>query len=787
MGRTGRRWRIGVALCAMGAVMSIGATASAATLTVNTTGDNGFGGGDGGKCTLRDAIFAVESPGTSTTCGVADTGANTIVLGAHTYTLNDNLILGIPPPTGCLQGGSSPSSSNGRGNLFISGTVQNLTIKGAGTSATVIDACRLADRALNIQTGASVTVRDLTITNGRAPDGKPGQGAGNSGDNGGEGGAIFNDGTLTLNHVTVSNSQAGGGGFGEPGTGTSSGSGGFGGLGGNGGGIFNDTGATLNLVDSTVSGNSAGAGGAGGAGETGGTGGGGNGGSGDDGGNGGGIDSLGGLSISGSTISGNQAGVGGDGAQGGTGTTMDGGTGGSGGHGGAGGGVAAESGSSSITNSTITGNVSGGGGLSAVGGDGPGGDIVIGGNGGDGGTGGIGGGLFLVDLNGSSVLNATVANNTVGKGQPGAPAVDFASPGTAGANGFGSGAFVNVHTQIHNYAPTTFTNTLFVGTGEGICATNPLETIANTFIDGGHNLAFAPPAIGPLPPANKRCPSTFADGNPKLGPLQNNLGPTLTMDLGPGSAAINQIPPGSDCPATDQRGFKRPSGPECDIGAYEVTPPAVSAAGATAVTTTVATIHGKVTANQVHATVRFQFGKTTAYGSQTTVQTAGGATAVAIAAHLTGLMPGKKYHYRVVATSSDGTSKSADATFTTKALVISGLKITPTQFQPGKPGATIKYSDSAAAKTTFEILSVQPGIKQGGKCVRPTKSQKGKACTRLVKVASFVHTDMQGKDSVQFSGVVNNHALTPGGYRLEATPQLNGATGKTVSVAFKVT
>jgi hypothetical protein len=69
---------------------------------------------------------------------------------------------------------------------------------------------------------------------------------------------------------------------------------------------------------------------------------------------------------------------------------------------------------------------------------------------------------------------------------------------------------------------------------------------------------------------------------------------------------------------------------------------------------------------------------------------------------------------------------------------------------------------------------------------RAGKSQKGKACTRLVKVASFVHTDTKGKDSVNFSGAIGKRVLAPGRYYLEATPQLNGATGKTVTVGFKI-
>jgi hypothetical protein len=61
--------------------------------------------------------------------------------------------------------------------------------------------------------------------------------------------------------------------------------------------------------------------------------------------------------------------------------------------------------------------------------------------------------------------------------------------------------------------------------------------------------------------------------NPLLDPsgLQNNGGPTQTIALQQGSPAINHIPI-ARCPATDQRGVKRPDdGNEqyCDIGAYE--------------------------------------------------------------------------------------------------------------------------------------------------------------------------------------------------------------------------
>jgi len=58
-------------------------------------------------------------------------------------------------------------------------------------------------------------------------------------------------------------------------------------------------------------------------------------------------------------------------------------------------------------------------------------------------------------------------------------------------------------------------------------------------------------------------------GDPNLGPLASNGGPTQTQALLTGSPAIDA---GSDanCPATDQRGVARPRGAHCDIGAYEV-------------------------------------------------------------------------------------------------------------------------------------------------------------------------------------------------------------------------
>jgi len=118
-----------------------------------------------------------------------------------------------------------------------------------------------------------------------------------------------------------------------------------------------------------------------------------------------------------------------------------------------------------------------------------------------------------------------------------------------------------------------------VGVGGGISNDGGTVTLKNAIvansatgnnclgamIDGGGNLSY--PDI--------TCPGINAE--PMLGPLQNNGGPTDTMALKAGSAAIDG---GNDaiCAAPpvnglDQRGISRPQGPHCDIGAFEALAP----------------------------------------------------------------------------------------------------------------------------------------------------------------------------------------------------------------------
>lgn len=64
---------------------------------------------------------------------------------------------------------------------------------------------------------------------------------------------------------------------------------------------------------------------------------------------------------------------------------------------------------------------------------------------------------------------------------------------------------------------------------------------------------------------------SMSNTDPLLLPLANNGGATDTMAIRAGSPAINSAD-ATNCAtvATDQRGFSRPVGPACDIGAFEL-------------------------------------------------------------------------------------------------------------------------------------------------------------------------------------------------------------------------
>jgi hypothetical protein len=100
--------------------------------------------------------------------------------------------------------------------------------------------------------------------------------------------------------------------------------------------------------------------------------------------------------------------------------------------------------------------------------------------------------------------------------------------------------------------------------------------------------------------------------------------------------------------------------------AAAATGPTVTTSAASSVTPSAATLNGTVNPNGTSTTWYFDYGTSTSYGKTTPVQNAGSGTSpVDVSASLTGLAGNTTFHFRLVASSSGGSSQGADTTFST--------------------------------------------------------------------------------------------------------------------------
>lgn len=138
-----------------------------------------------------------------------------------------------------------------------------------------------------------------------------------------------------------------------------------------------------------------------------------------------------------------------------------------------------------------------------------------------------------------------------------------ASEGSGGGGIFGSGT---------NSAMTLHDTIVARNTGPN-CVVQPAVTSSGYNLDDGVSCGLAQTG-------------DQSNADPLLSALADDGGPTATMALSRGSPAVDAADPACGV-ATDQRGTKRPQGPRCDIGAFElqaatpapVTPPAPPVTG----------------------------------------------------------------------------------------------------------------------------------------------------------------------------------------------------------------
>jgi hypothetical protein len=585
-----------------------------------------------GGCSLSDAVAYADGMSEPGCASGTASGTTTIMLpsSASDYTVTSTLMItagtviqGAGAADTVISGGSSVRVLDNQATLVVSDVAitDGLSPVSAGTCGG--SSCGVGTPGGGIYNTGTLTLDDAVISDshaagGTAPtvscdptSGCPGSNAGA----GGGGGGIYNDGSLRVTGSTITGNGAGGGGGGTPGiegTNEVPEDGGNAGDGGNGGGIYNDVAGLLQISDSTISDNAAGRGGHGGAGapptasyevDSPGSSG--------DGGGGGGIYSADGVTITNSTVAGNGAGDAGD-------APTDGGP----GRGGSGGGIddSDGAGSSAITNVTITGNWSGAAGHYPV-------HLATG-------FAGAGGGVEQVQGALDLEFVTLAANRAPSSFDPG-------PSGAYGEIGVSGGATVEMKDSIIDDDEDRFAD----------------EECTSGVQDSGGSVEF-----GEQDPT---CPGTV--GDPKLDALANNGGPTETMALGAGSAAIDRVPEGSCSQLTDQRGVARPpSG--CEAGAYQRALPNISAFTVKTTSPTTIAVSGQINPNlsaqRTTATVRY--GATSAFGSSTTAKNLGaGNTAVPFSVTLTGLSADTTYHVEVVATNGDGTSIVLRGTVTT--------------------------------------------------------------------------------------------------------------------------
>jgi hypothetical protein len=172
-----------------------------------------------------------------------------------------------------------------------------------------------------------------------------------------------------------------------------------------------------------------------------------------------------------------------------------------------------------------------------------------------------GGGIYARSAGPIRLLNSTITNNDL-------------SPVFAGSTSHGAGVFIFFDAAAPGLF--AFQNSILAG-NRGFVSSFPQTPRAFAADCSGQIVSNGYSALG----STDFCAvtGTVQVGAPGLGPLQDNGGPTATHALLPDSAAIDAGDPGGCRDAlgavltADQRGFARPVGSACDIGAFEAAGP----------------------------------------------------------------------------------------------------------------------------------------------------------------------------------------------------------------------
>jgi hypothetical protein len=180
------------------------------------------------------------------------------------------------------------------------------------------------------------------------------------------------------------------------------------------------------------------------------------------------------------------------------------------------------------------------------------------------------------------------------------------------------------------------------------------------------------------------------------------------------------------CHATKEN-YNGPTGMGTPNGVFTSTAPAAATGSATNIESKGATLNGIVNPNGVTTKYYLEYGTTMSYDTKTAEVSAGsGTTNVKESTAIAGLTSSTTYHFRVVATSSNGTTDGLDQTFTTAPPPSWSIQETPNPKESTGNGANL---EGISCTSSTVCTAVGHFEKTGGKWVPLAESWNGTAWT----------------------------------------------------------
>jgi hypothetical protein len=200
-------------------------------------------------------------------------------------------------------------------------------------------------------------------------------------------------------------------------------------------------------------------------------------------------------------------------------------------------------------------------------------------------------------------------------------------------------------------------------------------------------------------------------------------------------------------------------------------PPTPTTLPATSITTTSATVEGTVDTGGVATLYQFQYGRTASYGNATAAHVIpSGQGTVSVSAKVTGLVPARRYHFRLVAQAGPGSQYyplvinfGSDRSFVTAA----GKLTLPSKL-------TVRHGLAAAGLTCVSNLT----CKGTAKLTLVTGHGKNRHLITLAKTSFKARAHRHSTIKLRLSGKAISLIRTARHHRLGATFVVTPSTGQ---------